>query len=335
MRRWLSRLVLALAALSGGACRDHSGDATPYVPDGGAQTLALTALDQELIESHCDYLLRCGFYADRTLCERALTFNLAEALGPHIAAGAVHYDPAAAYACVAGIRSGSCYFYDPAPPSPTICRQVFQGATANDAPCAIDSQCLSGRCAPSVDCPPDACCPGTCLALPAPKIVAEGQPCTSESENLGCGDGMTCWLTLQDEHPFTCVRRLGLGEICDELPCQRELFCLPSTTGPATCVHYPRRGEACSDALGVCAFRDDYCDKTTYTCVPLGAVSTACQSDSTCARSNFCDMSATHTCKPRKGPGEACEGTRQCLGFLDCIGGTCTKVPPRPVCPAN
>jgi hypothetical protein len=334
MKRWLPGLALALAALSGGACRDHTGDGYPFTPDAGsATTLALTALDEELVGSHCDYLLRCGYYADRAVCERSLTFNLAEALGPHITAGRVVYDATAAAACIAGIRAGSCYFYDPAPPSPTICRKVFQGTAGADEPCAIDSQCRSGVCDPSSPCGAYQCCPGTCLSFPESKVVGLGEACTSESENLTCGDGTVCKLTLDGQYRFTCVTRVGLGESCDELPCQRELFCMPSTTGPATCVHYPRRGEACSDALGICAFRNDYCDKSTFKCVALQSDGAPCESDSTCARTSYCDVATTQTCQPKSPPGGACLSNRQCMAFVDCIGGKCTTEPRTPVCP--
>jgi hypothetical protein len=332
MRRWLP-IVLALAALSGLACRDHSGDATPLPVDAGPPRLALTALDPALIQSNCEYLVRCGFYADRALCESVLVFNLAEALGPHVDDGSVVYDEVVAATCIAGIRAGSCYFYDPAPPSPTICRQVFRGTVADEAPCMIDSQCRSGLCDSSEVCGPSQCCRGTCLALPVPRAVSEGDACTSEAEELTCGDGLVCKFTPEGVHRFTCVRRVGVGEACDDVPCQRELFCMPSTTGPATCVHYPRRGEPCSDALGVCAFRNDYCDKSTYTCVALAVAGAPCESDTTCARSNYCDLDGTHACTPRKGPGDTCNATRECLGFLDCIEGVCTKLPKRPVCP--
>lgn len=332
--RWPLPLALVLA-LSVGACRDHRGDGYELPPDAGpTTTLALTALDQALVESNCEYLLRCGYYADRALCERSLTFNLAEALGPHIAAGRVLYDATAASACIAGIRAGSCYFYDPAPPSPTICRKVFQGTADDDAPCAIDSQCRSGVCDPSAPCGVDQCCPGTCLAFPEARVVALGEACTSETENLACADGTVCKLTLEGQYRFTCVARVGLGEACDELPCQRDLFCMPSTTGPATCVHYPRRGEACSDALAVCAFRNDYCDKSTFTCVALSEVNVPCESGSTCARTSYCDLETTHTCQPKSEVGGTCVTNRECLAFLDCIDGKCVKEQPRPVCPA-
>jgi hypothetical protein len=204
--------------------------------------------------------------------------------------------------------------------------------TDDEQPCSIGAQCRSRVC--DLGCGPDACCEGTCLSFPKTTLVAEGEACTSDTLDLDCAAGTVCKLTPAATHRFTCVRRVGVGESCNELPCARELFCMPSATGPSTCVHYPNRGEPCSEALAVCASRTDYCDKATFTCVPLADVGTPCESDSMCQRSSFCDFEATHTCQPRRGPGSTCRSVHDCLAYLDCTDGLCTKLPERPICPA-
>lgn len=337
---WLASVLVSVAA-----CHDHSGDglapredvdaaaaADVAAADGNAVVgqLALAALDQQLVEANCAYFVRCGYYAERAPCESVLVFNLAESFDAHIKAGRVRYDAAAAFECVAGIRTGGagCYFYDPAPPSPLICQSVFVGTIADEAACTVDAECRSGTC-----CGSDECCVGHCVTFPPSRTVLEGAACTSETdtEQLVCAEGTVCKLTPGGPHKFTCVPRVGVGQSCDEAPCERNLFCLPGATG-AVCVKYPDEGQPCSDALSICASRTNYCDKKTLTCVPRGPVGTPCETDSTCARTAYCDIDGTLTCQPRRGPGEACSRTPMCSPYLDCEGDVCTKLPPRPIC---
>jgi hypothetical protein len=242
-----------------------------------------------------------------------------------LVAGTIIYDAAAAARCLETFDGASCAELYSVLGS--LCTDVWVPTVAPGGACAINAECIDGRCVT------DAECPGTCVAdgdagdacappVPScgPDLVCRDGACRVRGDagatcmfELDCADGLVCLSS-------TCSARPGAGETCSPSAtsqCSDSLVCDPATE---TCVDGAVEGESCA-ALPCAVGRR--CDPVTDTCVTAALPGSACSDDVECPYAFFCDAG---TCAPLPVPGESCASAPVCARGA-CTAGVCALVP--------
>jgi hypothetical protein len=247
-------------------------------------------------------------------------------------------------ACIKLIETTDCLLVGPAP----YCSRFGVGAQAVGAPCLYSDECKA-----DLYCPSDgwtcstcqkgllagsqcdvlgstvcgeglACSDGICRA----PIAHEGDPChlgrmgTVDTSTLACAGRLQC--AFHGSTPI-CKRPGVEGDSCDFLnecdswqgyECASDQRCERVIWGPvgSRCDEF---GERCSVSAGCVA---GVCEK-------LPSAGAQCEPNLGCDKASFCDTG--HVCTLRRGLGEQCEQTGQCLDDLLCrrqpgeTGGEC------------
>lgn len=129
----------------------------------------------------------------------------------------------------------------------------------------------------------------------------------------GCGEGLVCG--------FNGTCQPVVGEPCaDASTCEAGLICAHSAPDLLSCVQPIAEGGSCVECIDCCDFG---LECHLGVCSPAAEIGEACGALE-CVMGALC-ASATNTCKPIPGSGEACEG--QCLSGLLCANGTCLPLP--------
>jgi hypothetical protein len=223
-------------------------------------------------------------------------------------------------ACIEATATGSCddlvqkTFNQP---GVLACRSLPVGAAPDGQPCAVGSQCASGRCrlASWQGC-------GRCQA-----VAEEGDECAFSRDFLhdsGCARGLYC------SFDGSCHRPRNAGEKCDfEQICAVGFYC------DGICLPSPKPGEPCLGLPGECGLLD--CSGNPATCQPLSVetevgkpcgyqakqfVYTVCGAGLSCLLTG----QPSGTCQPAPGEGAPCSSdlNAPCAGArLTCIEGVC------------
>ena len=160
----------------------------------------------------------------------------------------------------------------------------LEPATGVGEPCSDTVQCIDSYCPPRV-------CERTCTPYPGP-----GGACGEETP---CSPDQTC-------EAGRCVRRPGLGDVC-ERGCAAPLQCLGSGgAGPNRCFAFVEPGEAC-DGYRLCRTECVAVDAGGVgVCAPEPAAGEACHGSGLCAAGLVCDP-PSETCVAALHPGDACD----------------------------
>jgi Dickkopf N-terminal cysteine-rich region len=297
----MRRLVCAVFVVLVPAC---GGSSTPPPPIDLAGLAELRAAD---IAAECEYLVRCGLFADAAVCTRAFRIADDRSLATAIAEGAVGFDAAAAQQCQTEMAARSCDRTSREGRIPLVCKHVFEGRVPAEETCAFDQECISGSCL-LPGCPAGQCCPGGCKAgEPSPP----GTACQFDTQ---CEDEAFCGVDR------VCVALVGAGTSCrKDSECAYGLGCVGKTAlQDGTCKALPALGQPCPD--NACADAGAVCDSTS-TCVTAGLLGAACPTGIEC--SAFYTCGAGGTCEDTPQLGMAC--TDVCAGAAWCNAGTCAE----------
>ena len=190
-----------------------------------------------------------------------------------------------------------------------------------------------GFCQPTDAACAQQCCPGTCVARPAPLPV--GSDCSTLQTNQSCAVGSLC-LTPASGGPPTCVvpSTTEGGACSGYYQCASPLFCdMEAGARAGTCRRLAATGAACSlsvSAYLTCDDSRDFCDPTTKTCMRRKAGGASCDpTRSECIYYAVCQLNVC-TAYPKQG--EACTPgvAPRCLGSLECSTQTNTCEFPAP-----
>ncbi|MDQ3366478.1 MAG: hypothetical protein M3680_13715 [Myxococcota bacterium] len=292
----------------------------------GGGGLSPDDLADEVAGASCDQAVRCESVPDRASCDAAVQVedrDLLTILGA-VDDGTIKYDKNAAADCADFIGDASCSFAGFNTENP--CQDIFEGTVPAGGACFLDLQCAGfGECVQTDEnCDSElACCPGTCMGTFSESPI--GGPCDDDLHF--CGPSAYCVEAASGAG--TCTALLAAGAACTELDsCVNPLYCnLNFTTGTGTCKAAAPTGGSCSRMdLLPCADSREYCDATTSKCIKRVAVGGACGTGISCVGYASCinmvcvsDLKAGEACQAETGP--------DCLGDLECIGGTC-QIPP-------
>lgn len=306
----MHRFLLPFLVVSGAAC--------------GSDGVSIDDFTNAYIDAYCEGAVKCGSQPSTADCKAStsLETNTFLTLIESAKSGTVTYNEEQASACLDSFRARTCKFEgfhsenDP-------CDSMFTGTIAQGGACTISAQCAGGAsCEQTVqDCDRDAmCCPGTCGA---PSVeVAAGAMC---GENDICPFNQYCKLPATG-NVGTCTALISSpGAACDDFfSCVNPMICNLFAEMP-TCEMPVGTGETCNpDGIAPCVVDQDHCDDVSMKCVGPLADGAACEFSSECAP----DSSCAGTCQPNVAAGGACsETTADCLGSLECTGGTCQLGP--------
>ena len=304
--RWLSTVILLTVA-----CADP-GPAPPSIPFEEFRT--------EELRARCDYLVRCGLFADHARCTTYfpvalfVPFPPDESLVAAIGAGKVNYDGAAALQCTEQLAERSCDLTAREGREPLVCDRVFRGQVQVGELCTFDRACASGSCLLPA-CPPGSCCPGEC------------EPGQRNPLGSACQSDVQCVAETFCGPERTCVALVERGGPCrSDAQCAYGLGCAGKTAlMDGTCEELPLIGNAC---VGLrCAEAGAICNADGM-CVAAGLAGDACMTDGDC--STFAQCGPAGTCIDIPQLGDACTGSLSCTGESYCSSMTnvCTAVQP-------
>ncbi|MBA3821205.1 MAG: hypothetical protein H0X17_20135 [Deltaproteobacteria bacterium] len=293
---------------------------------GGGGSVGPDDLADEVEGASCDQAVRCESVPDRAACDSSTQVedrDLLTILGA-VDDGTIKYDSEAAGDCADFIGDASCSFEGFHTENP--CQDIFEGTVAAGGACFVDLQCAGfGECVQTdANCDGDVtCCPGTCMGTFTESPI--GGPCDDDLHFCGT----TAYCESSATGAGTCTALIADGTACSEIDaCANPLYCnLDFTTGTGTCKAAAPSGGSCSRMdLLPCADSREYCDATSK-CVKRVAVGGACGPEISCVGYATCNGTI---CVADLKAGAACvvdsEGP-DCLGDLECIGGTC-QLPP-------
>lgn len=271
-----------------------------------APTIAFSDFRVEEISARCDYLVRCGLFADHDVCTNHFRLPDDRSLAAAIADGNIRYDGAAALECENAISEQACDRTLREGRTPIVCDRIFVGLVAADDTCGFDLECSSGSCL-LPGCPPGECCPGTCNPGSRGAI---GAACQSD---LQCVAESFCGVDR------VCVPLVELGGSCrSDGQCAYGLGCVGKTDlQDGTCQPLPAIGQPCVD--GHCAEINAACG-ASGTCVALGLAGATCTIAEDC--SPFLECGASGTCADLPQLGMPC--TELCAGEAWCDTGICS-----------
>jgi hypothetical protein len=296
--------------------------------------------------ARCDRLARCGLFADAAACTGFFRARPDPDLAAAISSGLVRYDGPSAARCLDALAAQSC---EPASREarilPPVCTQMLEGTLPGSAPCALDAECVSGRC--DVPACPELCCTGTCRS---PRPTGEpGDPCELDRDcivDTACGSDQLC-------HPLA-----GEGARCaEDADCDYLLGCIgPTELMPGNCRTLPRIGESCPyercAELGAvctvdricarlalpgepCASTADCspaatCDPASSRCVTLPTLGMTCSGS--CAGESWCDAGGSRTCTAPRPDDQRCASDLECASLFCAEGPVFDACAARPLC---
>jgi len=295
----------------------------------GDGALGIADFPDAFLDARCSYEARCGLFQSADACRTFEQARTVDSPNPEAAqkAGKLHFDAAAAQACLDVYKQASCDATLQAADTFAVCSKITIGTVAQGGACGFNGECESNNCQ-HASCP-DACCTGTCQPAVAQPDV--GQPCT-----LICIDGAFCGVDS------ICHANLPEGAACTASDvCGYGLYCAGDTASTSgACRPLPHTGEACEEG---CALLADVCvagctpvgfagaSCTSYSCAPgftcvgaqcvaLPALGEPCQGE--CAGEAWCNA---NTCVARLANGSPCMRFDQCASHF-CAAGACTDV---------
>lgn len=303
---------------------------------GGCQEEETGVASQELtddeFDARCKLLARCGFAPDEGSCRDSEEVDraLAQAVGG-IPLERVEYDKDAAEAYLALLEETGCEATLANSRALIEARQaIFNGLVDAGDGCFVDEECSGDAICDRFDCPGDlVCCTGTCVEN---RVLSNGSACTLLTDGRRitdrCEDDAYCAAPPDDGmdgEPAmmgTCNPRVDNGMPCDvNEQCFDGQRCDSGDSG--TCFRLSGDGEQCNPMItaGSCVLTNQICDMGSSTCVDAPGpgspcVFGRCQPYAEC-REDMC------VANPRLG--EACDGSIQCLGDLDCRDGVCGR----------
>ncbi|HEY4244812.1 MAG TPA: hypothetical protein VGM88_33585 [Kofleriaceae bacterium] len=264
--------------------------------------------------AYCDYAVRCRESSEKADClatfpNRPTPIDSFQLAGLH--AGTIQWNTDAARACIDAVRETSCRRDDvPAP----VCAGVMTGTVAVGGACDpnISEMCDGGFCGEAGDasCTVDACCAGTCRALPTPQPIGAScmvAPCVEEAY---CAPMAVC------------APRLGVGEDCSANigGCVAGTDC-NDRGGAETCTVLPDTGETCYGDLP-CGNLSDECQANV--CAPRPVAGDACDPRYGCVGDSTCrDGLCVHVIPPA--PGAPCDTDDECAYPQLCASGYCAR----------
>lgn len=304
--------------------------------------LSIDEFASRVVQAVCQFEVACGLTPDMATCLAVEVFDAAElaAVKAAIAAGRINYDPVRGGTCVDWYEryyaTSNCTQSSRAPvvnAGSEACLGIVKGTIAVGSPCSLQGECLNdGVCQRTNPACTEQCCPGTCVARPAP--VPVGGDCTTLQPNQSCATGSSCFAATSGG-PLVCTMPSQVeGSACAAFyACASPLFCdRDAATGVGTCRRAAASGASCINgvigSLGCDDLRDT-CDQTTSTCVSRTAVGGTCDA----ARYDcvgYARCSGT-ICVADAKPGETCTpgGVPDCLGSFQCSAETNTcELPP-------
>lgn len=307
------RAGLLLAIIASVACTgdSHGSILSTASESTTADPQPLPDEEMEGYAAACRLLVECDcphdLYSDTTTCMESL-----DALFGGLEANAASQGLTVNWACVAagfGLTRYGCG-NEPLPGDPAHCAAcgLAHGSQQVGDSCmnvGVQDLDLSGtsNCAEGLVCGADSKCYDPC----APPTVGVYCPL------YGCGEGLVCG--------FNGTCQPVVGDPCaDASTCEAGLICAHSAPDLLSCVQPIAKGGSCAECIDCCDFG---LDCHLGVCSPAAEIGEACGALE-CVMGAFC-ASATNTCKPIPGSGEACEG--QCLSGLLCANGTCLPLP--------
>ncbi|MET0595817.1 MAG: hypothetical protein ABW133_24170, partial [Polyangiaceae bacterium] len=184
-----------------------------------------------------------------------------------------------------------------------MCRKIFRGTKSAGESCTSSAQCVSGSCGS------EGKCASTDDVRPRGK---QGDACAG-----------TC--TTHESNGESCGGSAPPGGPTSTINCYTNdgLFCTPEFT----CQTIPAVGQGCF--VGSPCAGEAFCDNGT--CVPKRATGSCADAFDACASTASCDFT-TRECVPKKGAGESCSSSSDCLSPNRCLsrqndpsGGTCRR----------
>lgn len=278
----------------------------------------------------CDLFQRCESYLGsgsiRRVYQPAWCHPGNEAggrLDAALEAGTVVYDAEAATRCLRALESVQCA--DFADELGRCHDEVWQPTLPANGACAIDEECIDGRCLREAE------CPGRCVAYGAvsapctdaffdcrPELAcvsgacaerrAVGESCTNGGE---CAEGLLCRASV-------CAERPTLGEACEGSrgsgsDCAGSLVCVGGMCA---------EGATSGDCFSTPCAEGYRCDEDTLQCIAVAPPGGACTLDAQCPFTFFCDRGR---CTALPIAGELCGEAPICAEGV-CMDGRCTLV---------
>jgi hypothetical protein len=288
----------------------------------GSDGVSIDDFENSYLDAYCAGEVKCGYQPSVADCKASISLDGYTFLTLIDAAksGTVKYNEEAAGSCLDSYREPTCRF--DGLHTEDACEGTFTGTIPMGGACVISAECAGGASCTQTDenCDRDAmCCPGTCGA---PTVeVAAGAPC---GENDICPDNQYCKPPASGD-VGTCTAFITTeGTACESFfACANPMICNLFADMP-TCEKPVATGETCNpDALIPCLVNADHCDASMKCVGPL-ADGAACETSSECGPDSTC----LATCTPNVTKGGACgDTTADCLGGLECTGGTCQLGP--------
>jgi hypothetical protein len=316
----------------------------------GPDEISLEELPRSYSDAVCDWAINCGEFeeGDLDFCAKTIgveayitSWVLTADVRRAIETGSVSYDAEAALECVEAFRGSSCVESSlDSIFAGAACEGVFSGSIEIGSLCWTDLQCQSQFCDTDYWACDQACCAGTCAALPNAVL---GQPCPGGF----CVDASIC-----DYETETCVPKQWVGGACvDSYECSAGLACLghtdracanPRNSGEGCvggecgrmglicdstidrCVEVQRAGDICNPDVDLCGWGLS-CNPGTNTCQIVGGIGAKCRDDYDCGDwTLYCDgdYSLEGTCRQSKADGAACVDNWECQGS-SCVAGMC------------
>ena len=250
-------------------------------------------------DAYCKYLARCGSFPDVATCQHAnIGINLV--IDPSsksaIDKGKVIFDGNLAQDCLDAFGAQTCDQTDSDGRAffPAKCRDIVKGTVGDGGACALDAECLSGKC--NITSTAMTCPMGTCMGGAKPVPGGTGAMCSSSTD---CAVGFYCDFTNQ-----VCADLKAAGATCQSTnECAYGLGCA-GTPPNRTCKMLPTLGQPCPD--GVCRDFGNYCNSSMQ-CAKIGLAGAACMTTVQCSTFYPCDTQAMQ-CTKAPGLGEPCTG---------------------------
>jgi hypothetical protein len=259
--------------------------------------IAYTEIAAAYKDASCDYLVRCGQFADKATCIGANLniepITLSDQVVASIDAGRIRYNGSNVKKCIDAWAARTCDSTDENGRAPIPeCLRITSATVASGGECWADLECVSGNCQGNGESP---CRAGVCMGeaptTQGPKQA--GESCSFVGE---CASGLYC-----DQQSLKCVTLKTAGAVCnDGNECAYGLGC--AGTSMRTCKTLPAVGEPCPDF----ACRDDgtYCSNEG-SCAQVGLVDAMCTSNTQCSAYYQCDFN-TSKCIETPRIGQTC-----------------------------
>jgi hypothetical protein len=289
-----------------------------------AEDLGAGDLRRQELLARCDFLVRCGFAPDHETCRASEgpDWGLVQALGVSNL-GRVEYDANAGQIYVETLSERSCEATEEnAREISNLREDMFVGQVDIGDGCFASEECVGDAVCDLWACPDDqVCCTGRCVER---RILGVGSECPlAESAELyytECEFGSFCRPPPDDGSGVPPVAGVCAPRVENGAPCVTNGECSDAQRcdlgGSNTCYMLSVAGDPCNPLLsqGACIDFDHVCDPASSTCVRAPGPGAPCPSGQ-CLGFSEC-IEGTCIAQPRWG--EPCDGTVSCLGDLFC-----------------